>query len=64
MTTTMRITPAMDVQRASSERVPRSELEPIFTLLAEQWERAGRLVPGCVDEEWTVLARLHPWSTV
>lgn len=44
-----------------SEPVRRPELEPIFSELAEQWESAGRLVPGRADEEWTILARRSPW---
>lgn len=61
VTTTMRLTPVIGVQRASSETVPRPELEPIFTELAARWETDGRLVPGRPDEEWTILARGYPW---
>ncbi|MET7567470.1 hypothetical protein ABZT04_03045 [Streptomyces sp. NPDC005492] len=64
MTPTMRrlrLPPVIGVQRDSSETVPRPELEPIFTALAEQWETNGRLVPGRVDEEWTILARHLLW---
>ncbi len=57
----MRLTPLSGGQRSTSERVPRPELEPIFTELAEQWETDGRLVPGQVDEEWTILARRYRW---
>ncbi|MFI1769767.1 hypothetical protein ACH41H_48425 [Streptomyces sp. NPDC020800] len=63
MRTTMRLTPVIGVQRASSEMVPGPELEPIFTALAQQWETDGRLVPGRADDEWTVLARRCPWPT-
>ncbi|MFD7539933.1 hypothetical protein [Streptomyces sp. NPDC059819] len=65
MTSTMRLLrlpPGITAQRASSETVPHSAaLEPIFTALAAQWERNGRLVPGRADEEWTILARRYPW---
>ncbi|MFE2749647.1 hypothetical protein ACFXKX_35905 [Streptomyces scopuliridis] len=61
MTTTMRLAPVSGVQRSESETVPRPELEPIFTELAEQWEMGGRLVPGQPDEEWTIRARRYPW---
>ncbi|WP_138902461.1 hypothetical protein [Streptomyces albidochromogenes] len=61
MTTTMRFTPVIGVQQASSEAVPRPEPEPIFTALAERWASTGRAVPGRADEEWTVLARRPPW---
>ncbi|MEU7297916.1 hypothetical protein AB0A76_32750 [Streptomyces exfoliatus] len=61
MTTTMRLTPVIGVQRDGSETVPRPELEPIFTALARQWETDGRLVPRRPDEEWTILARRSPW---
>lgn len=57
----MRLTPDIGVQRTRGETVPRPELEPIFTELADRWESAGRLVPGRADEEWSTLARLHPW---
>ncbi|MEU4733157.1 hypothetical protein [Streptomyces sp. NPDC023588] len=58
MTTTMRLTSRVGVQRSRRETVPRPELEPIFAELATQWERA---VPGRADEEWTILARRYPW---
>ncbi|MER7600107.1 hypothetical protein [Streptomyces hydrogenans] len=61
MTTTLRLTPHVGVQRTSSETVPLTELEPIYTELAEQWQTAGRLVPGRADEEWTALTRRSPW---
>ncbi|MER0445739.1 hypothetical protein ABR738_14410 [Streptomyces sp. Edi4] len=64
MTPTMRLlrlTPAIGAQRAGSETVPHPALEPIFTALAKQWETDGRLVPGRVDEEWTILTRRYPW---
>ncbi|PRH79642.1 hypothetical protein C6N75_08360 [Streptomyces solincola] len=61
MTTTMRLTPAIGVQRNGSETVPRAELEPIFTELAKRWEASGRAVPGRTDEEWAILARRYPW---
>lgn len=49
MATTMRRTPVTGVGHPRSETVLRPELEPIFTELAEQWESAGRLVPGRAD---------------
>lgn len=52
-TTTMRLTPG----GGAGETLHRPELEPIFTELARQWAASGRLVPGRVDAEWTVLAR-------
>ncbi|MFF1411215.1 hypothetical protein ACFVX6_15710 [Streptomyces sp. NPDC058289] len=61
MTTPMRLTPVIGVQRSTSETVPRPELEPICTALARQWETDGRLVPGRADEEWTILTRRYPW---
>ncbi|WP_228982178.1 hypothetical protein [Streptomyces sp. DH12] len=61
MTTTMRLTPAIGVQRSGGETAPRPELEPIFTALAARWETDGRTVPGRADEEWAVLARRYPW---
>ncbi|MGP4003525.1 hypothetical protein [Streptomyces sp. 8N706] len=61
MTTAMRLAPVIGGQRSGSETVPRPELEPIFTALAEQWESAGRAVPGQADEEWTILARRYAW---
>ncbi|MFJ8828303.1 hypothetical protein ACIREE_42160 [Streptomyces sp. NPDC102467] len=62
MSTTMRLTPVIGVQRSGSESIPHPGLEPIFTALAEQWESDGRLVPGRADEEWTALVRRYPWS--
>ncbi|MFI6967285.1 hypothetical protein [Streptomyces sp. NPDC050255] len=61
MTTTKQLTPVIGVQHASSETIPRHELEPIFTEIAGQWEHDGRAVPGREDEEWTSLARRSPW---
>ena len=63
VTTIMRLTPVISVQRSGSETVPRSELEPIFAELAERWEIGSRAVPGQADEEWTILARRSPWPT-
>ncbi|GLV97657.1 hypothetical protein ABTX82_15975 [Streptomyces lavendulae] len=60
MATTMRLTPVTGVGHPRSETVLRPEPEPIFSELAEQWESAGRLVPGCADEEWAILARRCP----
>ncbi|MFF8610980.1 hypothetical protein ACF06X_34305 [Streptomyces sp. NPDC015346] len=62
-TTTMRLAPAIGVQRRGhgDETVHRPDLEPIFTELARRWESDGRLVPGQPDEEWTILARQYPW---
>lgn len=62
----MRLTPVIGVGHPRSETVLRpepAELEPIFSELAEQWESAGRLVPGRTDEEWTILARRYPWPS-
>ncbi|MER5974519.1 hypothetical protein ABT112_33265 [Streptomyces sp. NPDC002055] len=59
-TTTMRLTSVAGVQRDGGT-VHRPGSEPIFTELAHQWNRAGRLVPGRRDEEWTALARPYPW---
>ncbi|MEU3294462.1 hypothetical protein ABZ722_19140 [Streptomyces longwoodensis] len=61
MTTTMRLTPVIGVQRESSETVSRLELEPIFAELAARWASDGRAVPGWPDEEWTNFARRSPW---
>ncbi|WP_327378850.1 hypothetical protein OG393_33595 (plasmid) [Streptomyces sp. NBC_01216] len=61
MTTTMRLTPHVGVQRTGSETVPRPEPEPMFAELAARWASAGRTVPGRPDEEWTLLARRSPW---
>ncbi|MFB9388419.1 hypothetical protein ACFPM3_06110 [Streptomyces coeruleoprunus] len=57
--TTMRPGP-IGAQR-TSETVPRSAMEPIFTELARRWEQAGRTVPGRHDPEWARLARRSPW---
>ncbi|WP_318206628.1 MULTISPECIES: hypothetical protein [unclassified Streptomyces] len=62
-TTTMRLTPAVNVQRNASEAVPRRAPEPIYAELAQQWQTDGRLIPGQDDEEWTPLARQSPWPT-
>ncbi|MFE6311780.1 hypothetical protein PS783_37945 (plasmid) [Streptomyces enissocaesilis] len=58
--TTMRLAPAIGVQRAGKETVPHSELEPIFTGLAARWAGDGRTVPARPDKEWELLARC-PW---
>lgn len=57
----MRLTPVTGVGHPGSETVLRPALESIFSELAEQWESAGRLVPGRADEEWTILAHHYPW---
>ncbi|MEU2955782.1 hypothetical protein [Streptomyces xanthochromogenes] len=56
----MRLTTVIGMQRSGSETIPRRQLEPIFTTLAEQRERDGRLVPGRTNEEWTTLTLLYP----
>jgi hypothetical protein len=60
MTTTTMGHASIGKHRAG-ETVSRPGLEPIYTELARRWERAGRLVPGRDDEEWTILADRCPW---
>ncbi|MFE9120405.1 hypothetical protein [Streptomyces sp. NPDC007172] len=61
MTSMLRLPPVIGVQSESAGRGWRREAEPIFRELAVEWEAEGRLVPGCVDEEWVILARRYPW---
>jgi hypothetical protein len=59
-TTTTGLMPVIGSQRGG-ETVPRPDPEPIYTELAQRWEREGRLVPGRDDQEWTPLAGRYPW---
>jgi len=33
----------------------------VYTLLAEEWQQVGRLVPGERDREWIELTTLDIW---
>ncbi|MFJ4866328.1 hypothetical protein [Streptomyces sp. NPDC088748] len=61
MTTMMPLSQFMAGQRDPGESVPRPGLEPVYAALAQEWQTAGRLVPGRYDEEWAVLAR-YTWA--
>ncbi|MEU6055838.1 hypothetical protein ABZ829_36095 [Streptomyces xanthochromogenes] len=58
--TIKRLTTVIGMQRSGSETIPRPQLEPILTTLAEQWERDGCLVAGRTDGEWTTLTLHYP----
>ncbi|MFI6644677.1 hypothetical protein [Streptomyces sp. NPDC050504] len=60
-TTTIRLIPVSSAPRRGDESVLHAEREPIYTQLVQQWEAAGRLVPGRYDEEWTALTNRAPW---
>jgi len=54
----------IDLARAPRPRRSRrrSANEPVYALLAEEWQQDGRLVPGERDSEWVELTTRDIWS--
>ncbi|MFC8015808.1 hypothetical protein [Streptomyces cinereoruber] len=53
-TTTMRLRSAIGPQR-TGETIPLTHPEPIYHELVQEWQNAGRPVPGRDDEEGDAL---------
>ena len=62
----MTTTASTDIDMARPSRPRRSRRrsahEPLYALLAEEWQQDGRLVPGERDSEWVELTTRDIWS--
>ena len=57
------LAPGVDLARAQRPRRSRRRptQEPVYALLAEEWQQSGRLVPGERDQEWVELTTRDIW---